>query len=132
MPVNGSFALGVVIRTFYESTLVQRQVLDGCLCDRTHCGRDLLPVRWSVAEADRGCESRRPALLLSCLRHAEGRSQPGHRLAVHPKGHRALCRDVDIHPVAVDYFVVFFLFLWFQRSTRWVSSRHRCGKSCRS
>jgi hypothetical protein len=37
------------------------------------------------------------------------------------------CRDVDIHPVAVGHFVVFFL--WFQRSTRWVSSRHRCGKS---
>jgi hypothetical protein len=49
---------------------------------------------------------------------------------VHPKGHRALCRDVDIHPVAVAHFVVFFI--WFQRSTRWVSSRHRCGKSCRS
>jgi hypothetical protein len=28
--------------------------------------------------------------------------------------------------------IVVVFFLWFQRSTRWVSSRHRCGKSCRS
>src|SRR5260370_36006816 len=43
---------------------------------------------------------------------------------VHLKGHRALCLDVDIHPVAVGHYVVFFI--WLQRSTRRASSRHRC------
>jgi hypothetical protein len=85
----GRFAPEVVIRTFYESTLVQRQVLDGCLCDRTHCGRDLLPVRWSVAEADRGCESCRSALLLTCLRQAgSGRRTWAIRSSIGPSSPR--------------------------------------------